>query len=188
MDDIVAVGVACGRQLHRDFHDGIECRSIHRGLATADGDAVLHIGKFYAQHCRLDLVHALVETLRLVVQRRWSGTDGAVSCAILAVGIDLAHALGERRILMLERLRASSVPCNQPQGAFFVFADIRATGLSSFDFCVRLVKEAQVLVFPGTQYGDGGEGFVRISFLASLDQVAEALERFGKFYHALAGV
>ena len=93
----------------------------------------------------------------------------------------------ERRSLMLERLRASGVPCNQPQGAFFVFADIRATGLSSFDFCVRLVKEAHVLVFPGTQYGDGGEGFVRISFLAPLDQLAEALDRFGKFYHALAG-
>jgi aminotransferase len=93
----------------------------------------------------------------------------------------------ERRNLMLERLRATGVPCNRPQGAFFVFADIRATGLSSFDFCVRLVKEAHVLVFPGTQYGDGGEGFVRISFLAPLDQLAEALERFERFYHALAG-
>ena len=88
---------------------------------------------------------------------------------------------------MLEYLGASGVPCNQPQGAFFVFADIWATGLSSCNFYVRMIKVAHVLVFPGTQYGDGGKGFVRISFVAPLDQLAEALDRFGKSYHALAG-
>jgi aminotransferase len=89
----------------------------------------------------------------------------------------------ERRDLMLGSLREQGVPCNRPEGAFFVFADIRATGLGAFDFCVRLLEEEQVQVFPGTQYGAGGEGFVRISFLTPKDQLAVALERFGRFYH-----
>lgn len=89
-----------------------------------------------------------------------------------------------RRTLMLERLAAWGVPSNRPQGAFFVFADIRATGFSSFDFCVRLLQEERVLVFPGTQYGDAGEGFVRVSFLTPTEQLEEALQRFGRFYRA----
>ncbi|NLE77806.1 MAG: pyridoxal phosphate-dependent aminotransferase [Chloroflexi bacterium] len=89
----------------------------------------------------------------------------------------------ERRQLMLDGLAQVGVPTNRPQGAFFVFADIRACGMSSFDFCAALLKEKQVLVFPGTQYGRGGEGFLRISYLAPLDQLAEAIRRFGEFYH-----
>ena len=89
-----------------------------------------------------------------------------------------------RRDLMLKKLEALGVPTNRPQGAFFVFADIRATGLTSFDFCVELLKEKQVQVFPGTQYGQGGEGFLRISFLAPLDELSEALDRLGAFYQA----
>jgi len=89
-----------------------------------------------------------------------------------------------RRRLMLGCLRDAGVPCNQPKGAFFVFADISATSLSSFEFCVELLKSKQVLVFPGTQYGKGGEGFVRISFLAPIDRLEEALDRFASFYKA----
>ena len=92
----------------------------------------------------------------------------------------------ERRELMLSALREQGVPCNRPEGAFFVFADIRRTGLASFDFCVELLEQEQVQVFPGTQYGAGGEGFVRISFLTPIEQLAEALERFGRFYHQRA--
>ncbi len=93
----------------------------------------------------------------------------------------------DRRELMLRALREQGVPCNQPEGAFFVFADVRRTGLASFDFCVELLEQEQVQVFPGTQYGAGGEGFVRISFLTPKEQLAEALERFGRFYHQRAG-
>jgi aminotransferase len=89
---------------------------------------------------------------------------------------------GKRRGLVLEKLATLGIPINKPQGAFFVFADVRATGMSSFDFCVRLLKNERVLVFPGTQYGQAGEGFVRISFLAPIDQLGEAVERLGRFY------
>ena len=90
-----------------------------------------------------------------------------------------------RRRLMLDRLASFEVPCNRPQGAFFVFADIRKSGRTSFDFCAELLQKEGVLVFPGTQYGEAGEGFLRISFLAAIDRLEEALDRFGRFYHSV---
>ena len=93
------------------------------------------------------------------------------------------HIYRQRRSLLLEKLCQTAIPSNKPHGAFFVFADIRKSGLSSFDFCVELLKEKGILVFPGTQYGKGGEGFIRISFLASLEQLDEAVVRLGEFYH-----
>lgn len=90
-----------------------------------------------------------------------------------------------RRRLMLDRLVEFGVPCNRPQGAFFVFADIRESGRTSFDFCAELLQTEGVLVFPGTQYGEAGEGFLRISFLAPIDRLEEALDRFGRFYRSV---
>ena len=90
-----------------------------------------------------------------------------------------------RRRLTLDRLASFEVPCNRPQGAFFVFADIRKSGRTSFDFCAELLQKEGVLVFPGTQYGEAGEGFLRISFLAAIDRLEEALDRFGRFYHSV---
>lgn len=92
----------------------------------------------------------------------------------------------ERRKVMLDYLAEYGIPSNRPQGAFFVFADIRATGFSSLKFCEALLQEMQVQIFPGTQYGEGGEGFVRMSFLAPVDDLKVALERFGRFYQAHA--
>jgi aminotransferase len=89
-----------------------------------------------------------------------------------------------RRSTLLEKLVEVDIPSNKPSGAFFAFSDIRQCGLSSFDFCVQLLKKKGVLVFPGTQYGQGGEGFIRISFLASLEHLDEAVSRLGEFYHA----
>ena len=90
----------------------------------------------------------------------------------------------KRRTVMLDYLAEYGIPSNRPQGAFFVFADIRATGFSSLEFCERLLREQQVQIFPGTQYGESGEGFVRMSFLAPVDDLKVALERFGQFYRA----
>ena len=88
----------------------------------------------------------------------------------------------ERRQVMLHYLAEYGIPSNRPQGAFFVFVDIRATGFSSLEFCEKLLQEAQVQIFPGTQYGEGGEGFVRMSFLAPVEELKESLDRFGRFY------
>lgn len=87
-----------------------------------------------------------------------------------------------RRREMVSGLAAAGVGFGTPRGAFFVFADIRPTGMSSMDFCTELLEREHVLVFPGNLYGPGGEGFVRLSYLAPLDQISVAAERFGRFF------
>lgn len=88
----------------------------------------------------------------------------------------------DRRRAIVGGLTAGGVRFGTPRGAFFVFADIRPTGLSSMEFCTRLLRQEHVLVFPGNLYGAGGEGFVRLSYLAPLDHIAEAALRFDRLY------
>lgn len=90
-----------------------------------------------------------------------------------------------RRRVLLDCLSGAGIPYPQPAGAFFAFADIRDTELSSADFAVKALKEQSVLVFPGTQYGPGGEGFLRISYLADPDDIERAVHKLGQLYHAL---
>ena len=85
---------------------------------------------------------------------------------------------------LMQSLDKAGIPYPYPAGAFFVFADIRALGMSSADFAVKALQEAGVLVFPGTQYGSGGEGFLRISYLAEIPDIVTAVEKLGQVYQA----
>ena len=71
--------------------------------------------------------------------------------------------------------------CIKPQGAFYAFASVKNTGLSSIDFCQRLLKEKQVAIVPGNAFGKSGEGFVRISYASSMENLKEALTRIDDF-------
>jgi aminotransferase len=84
---------------------------------------------------------------------------------------------------LLEGLRVVGIPFPHPSGAFFAFGDIRATGMTSAGFAVKVLQESGVLVFPGTQYGPCGEGFLRISYLAEIPDIERAVERMGRVYH-----
>ena len=86
-----------------------------------------------------------------------------------------------RREFVVEELNRLGLSCRKPQGAFYAFADIKSTGLSSMDFCQRLLKEQKTAVVPGTAFGPSGEGYIRISYASSLDNLKEALNRIGKF-------
>ncbi len=68
-----------------------------------------------------------------------------------------------------------------PQGAFYIFPDIRCTGLTSDEFCERLLKEEKVACVPGTAFGEAGEGFIRISYAYSIEHIKEALKRMEHF-------
>jgi aminotransferase len=70
-----------------------------------------------------------------------------------------------RRHIVLRHLDRMGVKYGPARGAFYVFAQITATGMSALEFCQKLLEEQKVLVFPGTAFGEGGEGFVRISLL-----------------------
>ncbi|MCI8479036.1 MAG: aminotransferase class I/II-fold pyridoxal phosphate-dependent enzyme [Oscillospiraceae bacterium] len=86
-----------------------------------------------------------------------------------------------RRRYLLEGLHRIGLPCFEPKGAFYVFPDIRGTGLSSDDFCERFLREERVAVIPGSAFGPGGEGFVRACYAASMKDIAEALTRLDNF-------
>ena len=89
-----------------------------------------------------------------------------------------------RRRALLDSLRGAGIPFPHPSGAFFAFGDVRATGMTSADFAVKVLQEAGVLVFPGTQYGPCGEGFLRISYLAEIPDIQRAVQGLGHVYHA----
>lgn len=86
-----------------------------------------------------------------------------------------------RRRLIVDGLREMGLECFEPEGAFYVFPSIQKSGLSSEDFCRRLLTEEHVAVVPGSAFGECGEGFVRISYSYSLKHITEALSRMERF-------
>ncbi len=89
-----------------------------------------------------------------------------------------------RRQIVMEELSRGGVPFARPAGGFFVFADVRRCGMDSFGFCKGLLQATQVQVFPGTMYGEGMDGFVRISFLAEAEELRQAMVDFVAYYQS----
>lgn len=90
-----------------------------------------------------------------------------------------------RRNYLLSRLREMGFSCFEPLGAFYVFPSIKQFGLSSEEFATRLLKEQKVAVVPGGAFGEAGEGFIRISYAYSLDDLKIALDRIEIFVQQL---
>ena len=90
-----------------------------------------------------------------------------------------------RRRLMVEGLRNIGLDCFEPRGAFYVFPSIRNTGLTSLQFAEQLLQAEKVALVPGDAFGACGEGFVRCSYAASSKNLAEALDRIGRFVKPL---
>ena len=90
-----------------------------------------------------------------------------------------------RRRLIVAGFNRLGLSCREPMGAFYAFPCIRSTGLTSEDFCERLLYAERVAVVPGTAFGQGGEGFIRASYCYSTDHIKEALRRIGRFLDTL---
>lgn len=86
-----------------------------------------------------------------------------------------------RRRYLVEGLRRIGLPCFEPKGAFYVFPDIRSTGLTSDEFCERFLLEERVAVISGAAFGPSGEGFVRCCYATGMRDIAEALTRMDNF-------
>ena len=87
----------------------------------------------------------------------------------------------QRRNVIVKRFNDLGLRCFKPRGAFYVFPDIRSTGMTSMDFATTLLKEERVAVIPGTAFGACGEGFVRCSYATSMAGIETALDRIGNF-------
>lgn len=90
-----------------------------------------------------------------------------------------------RRRFTVDAFNKIGLSCFEPKGAFYVFPCIKSTGLSSEEFCERLIREKRVAVVPGSAFGDCGEGYIRASYCYSIDNIKEAISRIGEFVKEL---
>jgi aminotransferase len=86
-----------------------------------------------------------------------------------------------RRRYLVRRLREMGLKCFEPYGAFYIFPSIQEFGMTSEEFATRFLHEQKVAVVPGSAFGESGEGYIRISYAYSLEQLKEALDRMEKF-------
>ncbi len=101
---------------------------------------------------------------------------------------DIDHMRGEydmRRRLVVGSFNAMGLTCFEPGGAFYCFPCIKSTGLTSEEFCTRLLHSKRVAIVPGDAFGDCGEGFVRVSYSYSINHLTEALGRIKEFLEEL---
>ena len=87
----------------------------------------------------------------------------------------------QRRRYLVDRLNAMGLDCFEPEGAFYAFPSIQRTGMGSEDFCDTLLREKLVAVVPGSGFGPSGEGFIRICYAYSMEEIREALDRIEDF-------
>jgi aminotransferase len=98
---------------------------------------------------------------------------------------DMRSQYDMRRRLIVSELNKMGLECFEPEGAFYVFPSIQSTGLSSEEFCKRLLQAERVAVIPGNAFGESGEGYVRISYSYSIPHITEALSRIAHFLKTL---
>ena len=105
--------------------------------------------------------------------------DGAVQ--------EMKEAYNQRRRFVLNAFKEMGLQCFEPRGAFYAFPCIKEFGMTSDDFAMKFLEEEKVAVVPGTAFGNCGEGFLRISYACSIEELKEALGRMKRFVEKLRG-
>lgn len=94
---------------------------------------------------------------------------------------EMREAYNERRKYLVKAFNAIGMDCYEPQGAFYVFPCVKRFGMTSDEFALKLLEEEKVAVVPGTAFGDCGEGYLRVSYAYSLENLQRAMERIERF-------
>ena len=94
---------------------------------------------------------------------------------------EMRESYNQRRRFLVHTFRKMGLKCFEPFGAFYVFPSIKELGMTSDEFATELLKEEKVAVVPGTAFGDCGEGFLRISYAYSLEELKQATDRIARF-------
>ena len=113
--------------------------------------------------------HAAVEALKKC--------DGVVT--------EMRETYNQRRQFLMHRFKEMDIPCFEPFGAFYVFPNISKFGMTSEEFAMELLNKEKVAVVPGTAFGDCGEGFLRISYAYSIENLKVALDKIEHFIKSL---
>ena len=94
---------------------------------------------------------------------------------------EMAREYNRRRRVLVDGFRSMGLDCFEPLGALYVFPCIKSTGMSSDEFCEKLLIEEKVLAVPGNAFGECGEGFIRACYAASMEDIMEAIKRIRRF-------
>ncbi len=99
--------------------------------------------------------------------------------------VNMRTEYDKRRKFLYESLSSMGLDCFEPKGAFYVFPSIKKTGLSSEEFAQKLLWEGKVAVIPGSSFGENGQGFVRMAYATSMENLEEAVKRIRVFLNKL---
>ena len=97
----------------------------------------------------------------------------------------MRQSYDKRRKYLLRRFKEMKIPCFEPKGAFYIFPNISEFGMTSEEFALELLRKKEVAVVPGSAFGACGEGFLRISYAYSLDDLRIAFDRIEEFINDL---
>ena len=136
-------------------------------------DVMLKIHQYTIMCAATPSQHAAIEALRAGFSNDFADVGRMV------------EAYNMRRRIMVEGLRDAGLDCHEPMGAFYVFPSVKNTGLTSQEFCERLLFEKKVATVPGDAFGKLGEGHIRCSCASSTANIIEAVKRIGEFVNGL---
>ncbi len=141
------------------------------GYAAAPKELIVQMNK----------VHAYIVMSAPVISQ-WAGIEALQNPELCESDVSsMREAYDERRKYLLGEFERLGLPCFEPEGAFYVFPSIQKTGLNSQQFCEKLLFEGGVAVVPGDAFGDCGDGFVRISYAYSMDELKKCIEKIEVF-------
>jgi len=98
---------------------------------------------------------------------------------------EMCREYNRRRRVLLNGFRKMGLDCFEALGAFYLFPSIKSTGITSDEFCEQLLLSEKVLVVPGNAFGECGEGFIRVCYASSMDDILEALKRIERFVNKI---
>lgn len=140
------------------------------GIAAGPADVIFHMNK----------IHQFT-TMSAGTTSQYAALE-ALTSPVRDAEIEVMRAeYDKRRHLMTEGFRAMGLSVVEPEGAFYVFPSIKETGLTSMEFCERLLREQRVAVIPGNAFGECGEGYIRCSYAYSKDVIKECLDKISAF-------
>ncbi len=167
---------------------GMKERTIYiNGFSKSHAMTGWRLGYVCAPH---EIVQQMTKIHQFAIMCAPTTSQYAAVTAIRDCDEDVANMREEyndRRRYLLNRFKKMNVKCFEPYGAFYIFPSIAEFGMSSEEFCTRLLKEKEVAVVPGTAFGESGEGNVRISYAYSLENLKKAMDRIEEFINELRG-
>ncbi|AJA49367.1 aspartate aminotransferase [Clostridium pasteurianum DSM 525 = ATCC 6013] len=98
---------------------------------------------------------------------------------------EMVSEYNRRRRVMVNSFKNMGLECFEPLGAFYVFPSVKSTGMTSDEFCEKLLQEEKVLVIPGNAFGECGEGFIRACYASSMEDILEAMKRMERFVKSI---